>query len=86
MLLFLLLQSFQNSDGSFLLYTLCYNHPRTKESLYLDILNKCFSKGAHLNDRNVLGNTCLHIAALTGNAVAVKFLLNNKAFPNSINK
>lgn len=80
------MDSFQNSDGSFLLYTLCHNHKRTSEPIYPEILQKCVQKGAHVNDKNSKGNSCLHIAAFTGNTVAVKFLLNNKAFPNSINK
>ena len=56
------------------------------ESSYKRILEKCLQNGAHVNGRNIEENTCLHVAALHANAVALSFLLDNGCFPNSINK
>eukprot|EP00339_Tiarina_fusa_P000587 CAMPEP_0117006666 /NCGR_PEP_ID=MMETSP0472-20121206/6813_1 /TAXON_ID=693140 ORGANISM="Tiarina fusus, Strain LIS" /NCGR_SAMPLE_ID=MMETSP0472 /ASSEMBLY_ACC=CAM_ASM_000603 /LENGTH=969 /DNA_ID=CAMNT_0004708197 /DNA_START=770 /DNA_END=3679 /DNA_ORIENTATION=- len=76
--------NFVNSDGSFLLYSLC----RTSKpgcSEYMELLLRCLKLGAGTNERNVEENTCLHIAALRGNLCAIKLLLDNGAFTNAIN-
>jgi ankyrin repeat protein len=83
---YLILCRYQNSDGTFLLYQLCRGQPGVDEERYKATLMKCLRNGAYLNVRNIEENTCLHIAALHANAIAVDFLLDNGCFPNSINK
>ena len=76
---------FQNSDGSFLLYELCRKNQYTQGEAYSDVLNQFITKGGNINERNIIENCPLHIAAITGNTVAVKMLLDAGAFTNSIN-
>lgn len=76
---------FQNSDGSFLLYELCRKNQYTQGEEYSNVLNQFITKGGNINERNIIENCPLHIAAITGNMTAVKMLLDAGAFTNSIN-
>ena len=52
---------------------------------YLTLLDSVIRKGGNVNSRPSTGITCLHFAALNGNLPALKWCLDNGAFPNCVN-
>lgn len=79
--------NYQNADGSFLLLNLvrCPFRNIRNDPQYLEILSKCILRGGSVNDKDLDGNTALHIAGLFGNRPAAQVLIDNTAFTNTVN-
>ena len=62
------------------------NIPDSEVKLYTDTLYMFQKLGVDLNERNMFGETALHYAAMCNNLPAIKFLHENNANFNAINK
>lgn len=76
-----------NKDGTSVLHYLVRANPQPHEiKLYRNVLKLYVEKRGDINAQSKHGEAALHQACLRGNVTAVKFLLENKAAVNILNK